>query len=82
MGESVRRVVNECGIYDKILILNQLVVLFTGMAGRVGFSGMTGRNFRNRFFRFGHSGYFRDKSGSDSSHMREYWVPLLLSDDV
>lgn len=35
VGESVHRVVNECGIRDNVLLLllNQLAVLFTGMAG-------------------------------------------------
>src|SRR5438128_1143583 len=74
----VHRLVNDCGIHDRVLILNQVVVLFTGMAGRVGFAGMTGNNFRNRFFSFGHSGYFVGKTGPDDSFMREKWLPLLL----
>lgn len=61
VGDSVMRVVNECGIHDGVLLLNQLTVLFTGMAGREGFSGLTGDDFRNRYFEFGHSGYFQVK---------------------
>src|SRR6266550_3710991 len=32
VGSSVRRVVNECGVHDWVLLINQLFVLFTGMA--------------------------------------------------
>ncbi len=81
VGSSVNRVVNDCGVCDKVLLLNQLVVLFTGMAGREGFSGMTGHNFRNRYFVFGHSGYFQTKGKPDESFMREKWLPILLTDD-
>ena len=58
MGRSVQRVVNECGIEDNVLVLNQMTVLFTGMAGRDGFTGMMGGNFYNRWFRGGHSHSF------------------------
>src|SRR5215475_12821159 len=34
IGRGVTRVVNDCGTKDAILILNQIVVLGTGMAGR------------------------------------------------
>ena len=70
--DSVGRVVNECGWDDSILLLCQLM----GMAGRVGFQGMVGRQFTNRYYRFGHAGYF------DREHrfMRQNWVPLLTSD--
>lgn len=81
VGTSVDRVVNDCGVRDKVLLLNQLVVLFTGMAGREGFSGMTGYNFRNRYFVFGHSGYFQVKGKPDESFMREKWLPILLTND-
>jgi hypothetical protein len=33
VGGSVTRLVNDCGIKDDVLIVNQLFVLFTGMAG-------------------------------------------------
>jgi len=82
IGSSVRRVVNECGIHDGVLLLNQLVVLFTGMAGREGFSGMMSDAFRNRYFKFGHSGCFMKRSIPDDTFMREEWLPLLLKDDA
>src|SRR5262245_30865313 len=76
----VHRVVNDCGISDAVLILNQLFVLFTGMAGRIGFNGGTGSDFRNRYFAFGHSGYFMKCKDLDNRFMKEYWLPLLLTD--
>jgi CheY-like chemotaxis protein len=75
----VRRVINDCGIADSILLLSQLGVPFAGMAGRTGFVGMNGPGFINRYSNFGHSGYFL-KDGKDyDDYMRENWVPLLTT---
>jgi WD40 repeat protein len=79
-GSSVKRVVNDCGLRDKVLILSQFVVLFTGMAGRMGFSGGTGRTFRNRYFNFGHSGYFFSSGKADNAFMLKYWLPLIAGE--
>jgi hypothetical protein len=79
-GTCVKRVLNDCGLRDKILLLSQFLVLFTGMAGRIGFSGGTGRTFRNRFFDFGHGGYFFKDNQPYDGFMKRYWLPLLLSD--
>ncbi|WP_316191849.1 MULTISPECIES: WD40 repeat domain-containing protein [unclassified Bradyrhizobium] len=58
-------------------------MLFTGMAGRVGFSGATGENLRNRYSCFGHNGYFVDANGKPSDdYMRQHWVPILTADSV
>ena len=81
IGKRVKRVVNDCGTRDFVLLLSQFLVLFTGMAGRTGFSGSTGNVFRNRYSVFGHSGYFQDaRRKSTDLYMERYWVPLLLSD--
>ena len=40
---QVERVVNDCAIRDKVLLLSEFGAPLTGMAGRVGFNGMTGR---------------------------------------
>jgi len=77
----IGRVVNDCGIEDSVLLLSQFVVPLTGMAGRVGFVGMNGPEFVNRYSTFGHSGYFQDADGKPSDdYMRANWVPLLSSD--
>ncbi|HMO37453.1 MAG TPA: hypothetical protein PKA06_15545, partial [Gemmatales bacterium] len=65
-----------------VLLLNQFFVLFTGMAGREGFSGMTSNAFRNRYFTFGHSGYFQTLAIPDDTFMREKWLPLFLTEEV
>jgi tetratricopeptide (TPR) repeat protein len=80
IGHGVTRVVNDCGTNDGILILNQICVLGTGMAGLLGFTGGIGKTFRNRFFKCGHSGYFLTAGNPDDKFMRDYWIPLLLTD--
>jgi hypothetical protein len=82
----VGRLVNECGTQDNVLLGSQLFVLLTGMAGRIGFSGVLGDSFKNRFYKFGHSGYF-EPSGDEGTEeerrlafMRKQWVPLLMTD--
>ena len=82
VGGCVTQLVNDCGIKDDVLLLNQIFVLFTGMAGRVGLSGMEGGSFRNRYFNFGHGGYFQDSLPGKPDFMSEYWLPLLRSDGV
>ena len=78
----MKRVVNDCGTRDFVLLLSQFLVLFTGMAGRTGFSGSTGHVFRNRYSVFGHSGYFLDEDRKPSdAYMERHWVPLLVSND-
>lgn len=74
---TVGRVINDCGINDVVLILSQFFVLLTGMAGRIGFIGMAGTHFTNRFFRGGHSLYFEKLKSPDDEFMRTYWLPLI-----
>lgn len=78
----VQRVVNDCGVDDSVLILSQLLVLFTGMAGRLGFHGGLNRNFLNRYFEGGHSFYFLDGSRPDDTFMSNYWRPIILNEEV
>jgi WD40 repeat protein len=72
-------VINDCGSRDFVLILNQLFILGTGAAGLLGFHGMTSTRFRNRFFHFGHGGYFRTAGQDDDRFMIAHWVPHLVS---
>ncbi len=82
IGSRVGRVINDCGTKDVSLLFSQFCVLFTGMAGHTGFSGMTGESFRNRFSAFGHSGYFQDAQGEPSdAYMARHWVDLLVKDE-
>jgi tetratricopeptide (TPR) repeat protein len=79
-NHPVKRVINDCAMKDVVLFFSQFCVLFTGMAGRLGFNGGTGNNFANRFFDWGHSGYFGVKGNDDYTFMQTYWVPLLTTD--
>jgi len=75
----VSRIINDCGTDDAVLILSQFCVLFTGMAGRVGFSGLSGVTLFNRYHRGGHSHYFISPDGSPSDgFMEKYWLPLIF----
>lgn len=83
--DSVTRVVNDCGTRDGILALNAFLPLNSGLAGRFGFAGITDNTLTNRYFRFGHSGYFeksrsRQLADDPDWFMRRYWVPLLVRD--
>jgi outer membrane protein OmpA-like peptidoglycan-associated protein len=73
----VKRVINDCGINDNVLALNQVVVLMTGMAGRVGFSGMTSARLINRWHLGGHSHYFERGGKQFDAFMVGMWVPIL-----
>lgn len=73
----IGRVINDCGITDVVLILSQMFVLMTGMAGRVGFTGMTGQRLTNRFFCGGHSLYFLDKGNVTDEFMARHWTASL-----
>ncbi len=78
-SEAVGRVANECAWRDFPLVLSQLFGIGTGIAGRFGFDGGEGPRFRNRFYDFGHSGWFYDKKGNRSHEkMDQLWVPMLL----
>jgi hypothetical protein len=77
---TVKRVVNDCGIDDVVLICNQLGVLFTGMAGRVGFAGMTNQLFLNRYFKGGHSLFFYEGRAPSDEFMKRNWLPVILQD--
>jgi hypothetical protein len=82
---GIRRLVNECGDSDLVLVFNAVLPFGSGLAGRRGFAGITGDHFRNRFFRFGHSGYFKKRlpDGIDDVwFMQKYWVPLLLGENT
>ena len=68
--------INECGTKDLILLINHYAVLFLGMAGRIGFSKRFCKDILNRYYPFGHSGYFQQEG-----FMREKWLPLITSDE-
>lgn len=62
---GIKKVVCECAINDKILILSQLLAFGLGMAGRVGFKGRLYKTIFNRYFKGGHSDLFHSDSYND-----------------
>lgn len=79
---GIKLLVNDCGIEDNILILSHLFAPFSGMAGRVGFYGLTGNNMINRYFRGGHGLFFKNLSENRCLFMEEYWLPLLVGNAI
>ena len=55
---GVSKFVNDCGSSDIALLASNYLGIGTGMAGRSGFTGMESSAFRNRYFNFGHGGFF------------------------
>lgn len=78
---GVQRIINDCGDNDMPLLFSQLFTPGTGMAGRAGLNGMVGGNCCNRYFPFGHSGYFIEAGRPSDSFLTKYWLPLLTTED-
>jgi cellulose biosynthesis protein BcsQ len=78
---AVVRVLNECAIFDWVVVLTALFIPATGASGRVGFNGFFDSRFQNRFHRFGHNGYFQNNAIANE-FMRRYWVPLLTTNEA
>lgn len=76
---KVKRVVNDCGTKDLVLITNSFIVPFSGMAGYLGFSGGLNETLTNRFFTGGHDFCFKVEGIDSCAFMEKYWVPLILS---
>lgn len=74
----LRQVVNDCGTDDNVLLHSQLLILFTGMAGRVGLYGFTDDRILNRFHPGGHSLYFVTGPSGTSPFMETWWKPLFF----
>ncbi|MDH5930944.1 alpha/beta hydrolase [Vibrio splendidus] len=62
---GIKKIICECAINDKILILSQLLAFGLGMAGRIGFKGRLYKTISNRYFIGGHSDLFHFKSYTD-----------------
>lgn len=75
---GVKRIVNECGNKDLILVLGHLFIPLSGLAGKIGFCGVTeNEEFRNRYYNFGHRGFFQKSLPGKKCCMQKYWKPLL-----
>ena len=65
--------------YSEGSIINRIFVLGLNDAGRRGFYGQNNDKFINRYFKGGHSLYFKNKN-SNKSFMEENWLPYILKD--
>ncbi|MBW3503391.1 alpha/beta hydrolase [Pseudomonas sp. NKUCC02_KPG] len=68
--------INECGTSDTVLLLSKLFVPGLGYAGRAGFYRESTPNFVNRYFKGGHSLYFK-KDRSGESFSSRFWTSTL-----
>ncbi|MND19006.1 hypothetical protein D3C80_93050 [compost metagenome] len=73
LKSSSVKIVNDCGTDDLPLLVSELLVFGMGMGGRVGFKGRNNRRFTNRYFRGGHSHYFKEKG----KFIEKYWLPFF-----
>lgn len=78
LGSKRSAIFNFCSVNDNVLLLNATLPLNSGLAGRVGFKGQfEGRYLQQRFFRFGHGGYFSDLELRERSWIGLYCLPAL-----
>jgi CheY-like chemotaxis protein/predicted alpha/beta hydrolase family esterase len=68
--------INECGTRDTVLLFSKLFVPRLGYAGRVGFYRENTPGFVNRFFKGGHSLYFK-KYKHGESFSSKFWTSSL-----
>ncbi|PWQ93735.1 response regulator [Leucothrix arctica] len=74
---SINNIINECGTKDKILILSHMFIPGAGMAGRVGFKGLAGTDFINRFYDSGHNLY-----ENVDDYFSRIFSPVLIKSEI
>lgn len=74
--EMTDQTINECGTRDTVLLFSKLFVPGLGYAGRTGFYRENTPSFVNRFFKGGHSLYFK-KDRSGESFSSKFWTSSL-----
>lgn len=74
--QSSELTLNECGIDDFVLILARFFILGLGDAGRIGFERENSDEFINRYFRGGHSLYFKEFDQSSTFYER-FWLRFI-----
>lgn len=64
-------IINECGVNDIPLAINEALIPKVGLAGVIGFNGFSGLNVINRYHIGGHGCFFKVK------FMHDNWLPVL-----
>jgi len=67
---------NECGTRDAVLVIARFLIWGLGDAGRVGFERENSDEFFNRYFRGGHSLYFKNFDHSSTFYER-FWLHFI-----
>ncbi|MGR5126657.1 hypothetical protein [Photobacterium swingsii] len=66
---NIKKIFNECGYNDNVLLVSHYLCIDMGMAGR---SGFVGTHAINRFYRGGHDFFNRE-----STFINNHWTPIL-----
>lgn len=75
--QSSELTLNECGTRDVVLVLARFFILGLGDAGRIGFERENSDEFFNRYFRGGHSLYFK-KIDHCSTFYERFWLKFIV----
>lgn len=79
---SAEVTLNECGTRDFILLMARFLLLGCGDAGRVGFERENSSNFQNRYFKGGHSLYFRREKRGNLTFCDRFWLRFIVAGDL
>ncbi|WP_426531783.1 hypothetical protein [Bradyrhizobium sp. McL0615] len=83
LRSELSTIFNFCSTNDRILLLNAALPLNSGLAGRVGFKGQfEGKYLQQRYFKFGHSGYFADVKLRQDSWIAHYCLRALSNESI
>ncbi|WP_219600052.1 alpha/beta hydrolase, partial [Vibrio parahaemolyticus] len=72
---KIDKILCECAINDRILIMSQVFAMGLGMGGRMGFKGVLYKTIHNRFFKGGHSDLFSATKFSD-------WFNIIMNKEI
>lgn len=73
LQSKAKKIINDCGIQDKVLMANKMFVWGLGDSGRIGLTTANSSTICNRYFIGGHSLYFQKE------FYTKYWLPHLLT---
>lgn len=74
--QSSELTLNECGTRDFVLVLARFFIWGLGDAGRIGFERENSDEFVNRYFRGGHSLYFKEFDHCTTFYER-FWLRFI-----
>lgn len=75
--QSAELTLNECGTRDLVLVLARFFIWGLGDAGRIGFERENSDEFLNRYFKGGHSLYFKEFDRCSTFYER-FWLRFIV----